>query len=298
MPVALITGITGYLGSHLAEAMLGNGWTVAGLKRKSSWLGRIENIIDEIDLYDVDSDNLESIFRQCKPDIVVHLAATYGRRGEKPFDVFLTNVAFSMEVFKASDACGVELFVNCDTSLNWDVNAYAMSKSHFRGWLKLLSAEVSTRIVNLRTEHFYGPGDDPAKFTAFVVESCCQNRPELNLTEGLQERDFIYIDDLVAAIMLIVSKSVSHDAEYVEFNIGSGKAVTVKSFVELVKQLTKAKTELNFGSIPYRKNEPMICVADISALMKLGWSPSVSLEDGLRNTISFYRYSELSHLEK
>jgi len=70
-----------------------------------------------------------------------------------------------------------------------------------------------------------------------------------------------------------------------QIDVGSGNAPTVRSFVELVHALMDSRTELQFGTIPYRTNEATLCQADTSRLQNLGWQPAYSLEQGIQKTI-------------
>ena len=139
--------------------------------------------------------------------------------------------------------------------------------------------------MNIVLEHFYGPGDDETKFVSWVIKSCRQNVPELRLTAGDQKRDFIYINDVIEAYLLLLYKTANARADYHEFELGSGKSVNIRQFVEMIHRLCGSNTRLNFGAIPYRPNEIMESKADISALEKLGWRPSTSLEQGLCDTL-------------
>jgi len=141
------------------------------------------------------------------------------------------------------------------------------------------------QFVNIKLEHMHGPDDDSSKFTTWIVQSCLKNIVKIELTPGEQKRDFIYIDDVVDAYKLLLKKSRQLDIGFQEFDIGSGKAVSIREFVETVKRLTGADTELAFGAKPYRENEIMHSEADITKLLALGWKPKCDLIKGLKKTI-------------
>ncbi len=282
----LLTGVTGYLGSHLAISLLANGYEVVGLKRKSSSLRRLESILPELELHDVEEGELSELLSRCgKIDAVIHTATSYGRNGESATQVMEANLAFPVALLDAAVASGVGLFMNTDTVLNKMLNPYALSKGQFAEWGRYYSEQKKIRFLNLKLEHFYGPGDDTSKFSTHVINSCLSNIPELKLTLGEQQRDFIYIEDVVAAYLMLLAKRESFEIEFKEFEVGSGEAVTIRQFVENIHRLTAATTHLNFGALPYRKGEAMFSQADTRALQALGWGCRYDLENGLKQVI-------------
>jgi len=288
----LLTGVTGYLGSHLGTALLANGHEVTGLKRKSSSLLRIENISPKIMLLDIEDIDLKGLFLQYgRFDAVIHTATCYGRNGETTSEVLEANLAFPLKLLGAAVDAGVELFINSDTVLDKFLNPYALSKGQFAEWGRYFAQQKKIRFLNLKLEHFYGPRDDQSKFTTHVINSCLANVPELKLTLGEQQRDFIYIDDVLAAYMLMLEKRASFDDGFVEFEVGSGAAISIRQFVETVHLLTASITHLNFGALPYRVGEAMYSQANTDKLKALGWQCRHSLETGLKQVIEQQRKS-------
>lgn len=275
----LLTGATGFLGSHLARALPGAGYRVAVLKRRSSSLHRLAGL--DVALFDVE-DGVERAFDGV--DAVIHAATSYGRQGETVSALLEANTAFPLRVLEAAVQRGVPLFINAGTVLAPSLNAYALSKHQFLQWGEHLAARHPIAFVNARLEHFYGPGDDRAKFTTHVVRSCLENVPELALTEGAQLRDFIHVDDVVAAFLLLLERGASGPAR--EFDVGTGQAGTVRAFVETAHRLAGSTTRLAFGALPYRPGEPMRSEADPRALRALGWRCRHDIASGLQDTIN------------
>jgi UDP-glucose 4-epimerase len=109
-------------------------------------------------------------------------------------------------------------------------------------------------------------------------------RPKTTL--GTQSWDWLYVDDVARAI-LAMATSERTDGIY---NIGSGRAVTVRSVVERIRDLVAPEMELVFGEIPFRPDQVMHMQADISRLAAAtGWSPTVPIEEGLARTVAWYR---------
>jgi len=176
------------------------------------------------------------------------------------------------------------VFLNTDTMLDKDVSAYTLSKRQFREWLQ--SSSRSILGVNVALEHFFGPGDDPTKFVSDVISNLVIGVPSIALTTGIQRRDFVYVDDVVDAIISILGH-VEHGSDgYIEYEVGSGISVSVRDFVKMAREMSgSASTFLDFGAVPFRRNEPMDVRADVSRLRALGWSPRWSLRAALEETI-------------
>ena len=286
----LLTGATGFLGSALAKH-----WTQAGhqltlLVRPTSSLRRVEALLPAVHLakYSSDSDIVQLV-QNTAPDVIVHTACAYGRLGESTLQVFDANVRLGLllldGVLRKESARRVG-FINTGTGLEPSVSNYTLSKQQFAQWGDTLVQQNPTRLqfVNIRLQHMFGPGDDPSKFTSHVLHACQQHQPQLALTAGEQRRDFIYIDDVVSAYD-VLAKQMNQLADSDQVDVGSGDSPPVRSFVEQVHALTGSRTELQFGAIPYRANEAMLCQADTRRLQKLGWRPAYSLEQGIQKTI-------------
>ena len=133
----------------------------------------------------------------------------------------------------------------------------------------------------------YGPDDQASKFTSQIIKSCLANEPEIKLTLGNQKRDFVYIDDVVAAYEILLENTDLQEELYYEYHIGSGKAITIREFVETVHQLSHSSSHLDFGALPYRKNEIMNSETSIEQMMLLGWRCQTKLADGIMKIIRY-----------
>ena len=189
----LMTGITGYLGSQLAKTLLAKGYDVVALKRSSSSLKRIESILSEIALYDFEMLDRNEPFRSNPEiDVIIHTATSYGRNNETARQVTETNTLRPLHLLDAAISAGVKVFINTDTALDKYLNSYSLSKKQFMEWGKYFSLQKKIHFINMRLEHFYGPGDNSSKFTSYILKSCIENIPKLELTLGEQKRDFIF----------------------------------------------------------------------------------------------------------
>ncbi|SNB45029.1 NAD(P)-dependent oxidoreductase [Geobacter sp. DSM 9736] len=289
----VVTGATGFLGSRLVRALLKSGHTPVVLKRSFSDLGRIRDLLPALMAYDIDLCGLQFPFREVGSiEAVIHCATCYGRKGESASEVLESNLLFPLRLMEAAIESGVPHFINTDTCLDRSISAYALGKKQFSEWGQHFSELQRIRFVNIMLEHFYGPGDDPSKFTSHVIRSCIRNISELKLTKGDQKRDFVYIDDVVAAYLVLLGALPVSNETYQEYPLGSGVSVSVRDFVQTVYAITGSTTELKFGAVPYRQNELMDSCADIRRLAALGWLPRVSLVEGVAATVSY----EMAHV--
>lgn len=283
MTSVVITGITGFLGSHLARYFVAEGYDVYGVKRERSSLDKLKDISSSINFIDIDKDSLSERLLALKPDAIFHTACSYGRKNEKPSSILQTNLIFSLQILEAAIDAGVDCFINADSALAHDVSAYALSKFQFKQWGIRLKDEI--QFINLRIEHMYGRGDDEYKFIKWFVTQLHQQTEVIPLTTGEQKRDFIYIDDVVTAFAIAFKKRYKLGA-FSELDVATGMAIPVKKFLqEIVLQYSSMfsvpKSVLQFGAIPYRKNDVMSPDVNPNQMKSLGWQPKVSNKEGI-----------------
>ena len=285
----LLTGATGFLGSHLLESFISKKFNVIILKRSTSSTLRISHLFNKISFYDVDLlSSLDNIFVQNKVDIIVHTACSYARNNENLIEIINTNLLFGINLMELAIKFKVKTFINTGSLLPRDVNSYSLSKAQLSDWLKISSSKI--QVINLKIEHMYGPKDDNKKFLPWLIDQMLNGTEKINLTSGIQKRDFIYIDDVVAAYNLIINKSEKLE-NWNEFDIGTGSFVSVKDFVvQIAKELEnkhniKIIPRLNFGIINYRESDIMIPELNNSRLLNLGWVPKISLKEGIKKVL-------------
>lgn len=290
-----ITGATGYLGSHLTRRLHQCGHRVVVLKRSRSNVARIADILPDLASYDIDVQPFDAVFKDQRIACILHCATDYGRKDVSRASIIEANLVLPLRLLETAIQHGTPFFVNTDTVLDKRVSAYSLSKRQFRDWLATLSTAIHG--INVALEHFYGPGDDATKFVGEMVRRLLAGEPRIALTRGEQQRDFVYIDDVVDAFALILEHHVKplppagpsepSTASLACYEIGSGQAVSIREFMTVLRRLAgQLHVALDFGAIPYRDNEVMYSQARIAPLLSLGWKPRVSLEDGLRRTVA------------
>lgn len=283
MNTILITGINGFLGSHLAK-QLSEDYNIIGLANTVENLFRLKDYSFKI--YSA-NDEIDKIFIENKLSAIIHAATIY-RIGTEPIgNLILTNILLPVRLFELANQFNVKIFLNTDTFFNNDkynysyLPNYTLSKKHALEWLKLLNG--SCKLVNMKIYHMYGPNDSLNKFIYKTISRLKRNKIYLKATSGKQTRDFIYISDVVSAFKLVLQKAQLLEM-FVEFDVGTGKATSIKEILLEIKECTKSTTELCFGALEYRTNEIMKSKANIKALSELGWTSKIKIGEGIRLT--------------
>ena len=283
----LMTGVTGYLGSRIASRCCSDGHQVVALKRKTSSLEKVKNIEKDLVFFDVEDIDYSWLFSKFHFDLVLHCSTCYGHNKESISEMLESNIVFPTKILDAAINAKVPFFINTDTAISSDVNAYALSKKQFRNWGIHYSDNKEITFINIILEHFYGPFDSDVKFLTRTIHKMQSNVSPLEFTDGWQCRDFIYIEDVIEAYMIIFKHlSEMENIYFKDIDVGSGRAIPIRELVKLSKQLTKSSSEITFGSLPYRNNEVMFSCADISFLLKEGWRPTVKLQEGINKIIN------------
>jgi CDP-paratose synthetase len=284
----ILSGATGFLGSHLLESFISQGFDVHILTRSTSNTRRIDHLNIKFKRHNLDETNLNLIFETVKPDFTVHTACCYGRNNENLSDILNSNLTLGLELLEASIANNVKSFINSDTFLPRDLNEYSLSKSQLRDWLKFYHESI--RIVNLKIEFMYGYGDNDKNFLIWLIKRIMEDGNSINLTSGKQKRDFIHVSDVVSAFNICIQKNdLLHS--WNEFHVGTNIHTELKEIVITLAESLQTKTgkdikcRLNFGSVPYRKNENMTLQLDNSELVGIGWKPIVGIKEGVEKLL-------------
>ncbi len=282
----LITGGNGFLGSALAEKFVKLDYNVSLMVRQKSNLSRLQNQIDKYNIFIYTNEtDLKKILISSNPDIIIHTACNYGRKNESLQEIFDANYRIGLLILNEIILLEKNIvFLNIGTILPSDNSLYSFSKNQFSDLGKFTS-NIFKKInfKNILLQHMYGPGDDESKFTSYVINACLRNVQEVDLTNGEQLRDFIYIKDVSDAIAMIC-KNISF-INVVDIEIGSGALISIKEFVSKLHEMTNSTSILNFGAIKYSSKQIDIPPSNLHILNSLNWKPKYSLEMGLEETI-------------
>lgn len=283
----LLTGGNGFVGSHVLELLVEKGFCPVVLLRPNSDLWRISHLGDKFKTFKYSNvDDLASVMEMHEIDTIIHIATEYGRYAPLS-SILQTNVIFPLQLIEAGAKHSLELFINTDTffgkehfTLNY-LNNYTTSKRILESLLRGLANKIG--IANVRLEHVYGENDGQQKFVTNILTQALQNKDKIALSAGLQKRDFIYVKDVASAYLHVVHHY--RQTGFKEFEVGTGKSISVKAFVNKIAELTQSKSILDFGAIDTQTGEIEDSKADTTSLKKLGWHLTYNLDDALKTVI-------------
>lgn len=282
----IITGATGYLGFKFLKRILESNYNICVLKRETSDISKIKLLSEDIKFYNNDEASINKMFKQNDVEIIIHFSTLYGRKGETIFEIKEANLDFPLLLLKYAIDYEVKYFINTGTSLPYLTNQYSLFKNQFSECLDFFSSKIVS--INILLEHFYGPDDDESKFISSMIGKMKKNVVEIELTEGTQLRDFIFIEDVINAYLCIIG-NINNFSGFNVLPLGSGETVSIRKIVETIKDVSESKSNLLFGKIPMRENELLCSDADISKIKSLGWYPKFNLSEGLKLTVESYK---------
>lgn len=269
----LMTGASGYLGRKLVQRFVQQGHELTLLLRKP--LGCAFQKVSEVLVSPICPVPNELI---ADHDVVLHCATNYGRNGADLEDILWVNYQWPMQLAMGLPDGGV--FLHIDTALPAGVSTYAAGKARLRSFL---TDRRGLRSCNLRLEHFYGVGD--GHFLSHVLSAFFSGQAVLPLTAGAQRRDFMWVDDAVDGIALVL-ESLLKSSIPGEVALGSGTSRSIREVVQQLSALSSPHTtELQFGAVSMREGEPLESKADLRVLANLGWSPRMPWESGIRHFV-------------
>lgn len=296
----LITGANGFIGRHLVDALDGLGALVSVVDmRQGDGKAPVREYVGDLR----DADFTETCVKECAPEVIIHLAASKERSVDiSAFSrVVSTNLTGSLNLFtSAVKLKGLKSVVVMGTAEEYGnnpvpfvegmrerpVSAYSYSKLCVTRLCETLNLLHGTPFVVLRPTVAYGPGQGQEMFLPALIKTLLMDK-EFQMTHGCQTRDFIYVTDLINAIL---SASVTPQAAGQVINIGSGNPVAIVDIAVKVARLLGREDLLRVGALDYRCGEAMeYCVDTSKARQLLGWTAAFSLDEALKRTIEYYQ---------
>lgn len=301
----LITGAEGFIGSHLTHRLYKLGAEVNAIVHPESLTWRIEDLLDKIKVWPVDlldERKLRQVLFRVKPAKIYHLAANIDhRRAFSLFnDTFRNNVYGTINLLHGALKLKLDCFINTGTCEEYGMNdvpfneeqrecpvsPYSVSKVCITYICTMFHKTYGLPIVIPRPFLTYGPAQDAHMLVPSLILSCIKNK-DFKMTQGQQSREFNYVDDIVDGF---VKASITPRAIGEVINLGNSREYRVIDVAQLIKKLTHTNIKLYFGALPYRKGEAMrFYSASKKAKYLLNWRAKMSLEEGLKQTINWYR---------
>lgn len=300
----LIAGVAGFIGSHLSERLLSLGHEIVGidcfLDYYPRWI-KEENLAAslknprfhflEANLLDLD---LEGLLREV--EIVFHQAAQAGVRASwgRQFDVYTrNNINATQKLLEAAKGAKLSRFIYASSSsvygdsprlpLREDgplrpTSPYGVTKLAAENLCRLYYQAEKIPVVALRYFTVFGPRQRPDMAFHRFFRAIISGQELTLYGDGLQTRDFTYIEDIIDANLLVMEKGPAGEI----YNIGGGANITLKEVLKSMETLTGKKTPINF--LPRQKGDMLNTLADISKAEKLlGYTPKIRLEEGCKH---------------
>jgi GDP-mannose 4,6-dehydratase len=314
----LITGILGFIGSHLAEKLVDNGYEVYGVVRRvaNRNLAAIEKILKDVTLISGDITDYVSIRNAMKtvnPDIVAHLAALTPVRDsfERPFEYQQANLVGTMnaahallelpdpQTRKIVAASTAEVYglqgkePLKETLALRPTSPYAVSKAAADLYLQMMFRTYNLNGSIIRPTNSYGRKFDTSFIIEYLVTQMLKGA-EVYVGAPDSVRDYMYVDDHVNAYLLIIKSAKANGQIY---NAGTGVGISNRELAEMIaEKIGYGHKKIRFGhyppGYPYRpsiSDQPSI-VLDATKIRKaLNWSPRFSLDEGINKVISYFR---------
>jgi|TARA_Y100000310_G_scaffold336415_1_gene420901 UDP-glucose 4-epimerase len=292
----MVTGGSGFIGGYVVKHLLENDHHVKVLdinepKVKHKNLEFVKKSILE---------NLSKDMQGC--DSVFHFAALLGvdNSDNKPLETMKINLQGSVNVFKSAIEAGIKKMVYSSSSevygeprelpikedsVKGPVSTYGVSKLAAEIYAKAYNQESGTDIKIVRFFNVYGPGQESNWVVPIFLNKALKNEPISVFGEGNQTRCFTYVEDIAEGVLTVFEKGKAGEA----YNIGNNKPTTILELAQIVKEITKSKSEikkLGFGKeTRLKEREIEYRVPDISRMKSLGWQPKTMIREGVKRML-------------
>ena len=291
----LIIGGTGFIGYHLSKKCIQKGWNVTSISthkpRKIRFISKVKYVICDIKKKKKLEKKLSKNF-----NFVVNLGGYVDHSDRKKTfkshflgvknlaSIFLNKSIQSFVLIGSGGEYGKSKSPHKEIHKGKPISVYYKAKLLATTHLLKLNKTKKFPVSIIRLYQAYGPRQDFNRFIPIIIQSCLKNK-RFPCSEGKQFRDFIFVDDVVDAIIKSLKSS---KASGQIFNIGSGKPFKIKDIIKKINKKIKKGYPL-YGKIKLRKDEEIKTFPSIAKAKKLiNWRPKVSFQHGLQKTINFY----------
>ncbi|HWL64614.1 MAG TPA: NAD-dependent epimerase/dehydratase family protein [Actinomycetota bacterium] len=317
----MVTGAAGFIGSHLVDRLLGEGEEVLGVDDLSS--GSLGNLGDArssrlgkftFQRVDITSTALADLIKRTKPELICHLAAQVDVRKsvKDPIHDAMVNLIGTLNLLQGATEAGTRkvIFTSSGGCIYGEPDEsrlpvtedqvfspeampespYGVSKKVAYDYLRYFKAVQGLDYTALALSNVYGPRQEPAaevglegQVVAIFCRKMLSGRPCTIYGDGSQTRDFLYVDDVVSGFLAAREKG---SGELI--NLGSGTELSVDDLYSKLATLTGTRFDPIYAAARPGELQRIVVGADKAGEV-LGWSPQVTLDDGLKQTVAWFK---------
>jgi len=300
--VALVSGGTGFVGSHVVRRLAHRGFDVHVLCREQSDFWRIKDVIDSVHCHVApleDLDRLTTVVHRIRPSQIFHLAAATVVAGSAAAaaDLVRVNLLGTVNLFEACEQIDYQALITTGDSFEYSnsmeplvesslcepVSLHGISKLAATLYAKSVAASRGRPTLTVRLFSTYGTHDHPKRLVPVVIRKALANEA-IELSRPDIRRDWVHIDDVTSLYLMAAEQAHRHRGQI--FNAGSGVATDLDTVVSTILRLTHSSSKPLWGvfSAPPHDDYPWVA-SQAHTLGRLGWKPKISLEEGLMSII-------------
>jgi len=298
----LITGGTGFIGSHIVRAAVAAGHEVIALRRKTSSLARCADFLERVRWLDHDAPGWTMRAVAENPAVILHAAWAGVTAAERTdWQLQATNLALFSDLLHIAGEVNLEQFIGLGSQaeygpINGRVNedypcrpdtAYGATKLACLALLEGFARQRQMACVWLRLFSIYGPDEGEQWFISSLIRQLRLGQPP-QLSGCEQRYDYLHVRDLAAGVLAVLRRPEKTGV----FNLSSDTSLPLKQVVQLVKQYTHCPAEPAFGALPYRSGQSMHLEGDSTRFNQtFSFQPRITLAEGLRQMVEMMALS-------
>ncbi|TYL38895.1 nucleoside-diphosphate sugar epimerase [Natronococcus pandeyae] len=297
----LVTGGAGFIGSHLCRALVEADADVVVVDDLSTGRAPLVSSEGPVEPIDVRSDTLSSTIIDVSPDAIVHLAAIHyvPYCDEHPRETFEVNVLGTRQLLEAARRVpDLQKFVFASSAAVYPpraeaneesarldpVDVYGETKLVGEDLVRLFAADTDVPTALARLFNVYGPNETNSHLIPAILMQIRDGRREVELGNLTPRRDFVYVDDVVRAIIAMLT---DFDGDCRPFNVGTGTTHSVREVVEVTSRALDDDIAITQDEGRTRESDRPHLEADVSRIRdELGWTPDVTFQEGIRRILS------------